>query len=126
MLYGKSLLTCFFAGTSLRHLVEFSRPTGRKNRPGGLVLTLNLAKRSPEGARFLMTSLQIKSKLILNGEEALTAGVFGVPTIVANGELFWGDDAFEMFLDYCTDPEMMATDAMIEAANLVPSSERKR
>ena len=69
---------------------------------------------------------EIKSKLILNGEEALTAGVFGVPTIVANGELFWGDDAFEMFLDYCTNPEMMATDAMREATNLVPSSERKR
>ena len=69
---------------------------------------------------------EIKSKLISNGEEALTAGVFGVPTIVANDELFWGDDAFEMFLDYRTDPEMMATDAMIEAASLVSSSERKR
>ena len=69
---------------------------------------------------------EIKSTLISNGEEAIKAGVFGVPTIVANGELFWGDDAFEMFLDYRTDPEMMATDAMRKAANLVPSSERKR
>ena len=69
---------------------------------------------------------EIKLKLISNGEEAIAAGVFGVPTIVANGELFWGDDAFEMFLDYHTDPEMMATDSMRKAANLVPSSERKR
>ena len=69
---------------------------------------------------------EIKLKLISNGEEAIAAGVFGVPTIVANGELFWGDDAFEMFLDYRIDPEMMATDSMRKAANLVPSSERKR
>ena len=69
---------------------------------------------------------EVKSILIANGEEALIAGVFGVPTIVANGELFWGDDAFDMFLDYRTDPKMLATDPMMKAANLEPSSERKR
>jgi len=28
-------------------------------------------------------------------EEAIAAGVFGVPSFLVDGELFWGDDAFE-------------------------------
>ena len=68
----------------------------------------------------------IKASLISNGEEAIAAGVFGVPTFVINGELFWGDDAFEMFIDYLDDPVMMDRDGMRRAAELVPSSERKK
>ena len=68
----------------------------------------------------------VKQALIANGEAATAAGVFGVPTFVIDGEIFWGDDAFDMVLDYLADPAMMATDAMKGAATLVPSSERKR
>ena len=69
---------------------------------------------------------EVKASLISNGEEAIAAGVFGVPTIVIDDKIFWGDDAFEMFLDYLREPNMMETKAMKQAANLVPSSERKR
>ena len=69
---------------------------------------------------------EVKAALVANGEEAIAAGVFGVPTFVVGGEIFWGDDAFEMFLDYLIEPAMMGTDAMRKAANLVPSSERKK
>ena len=34
-----------------------------------------------------------KRRLIANGQRAIAAEVFGVPTMVADGELFWGDDS---------------------------------
>ena len=37
----------------------------------------------------------IKQELRELVDEALAAGVFGVPTVVVGGELFWGDDRLE-------------------------------
>jgi len=34
----------------------------------------------------------VKEKLKLETEDAIRAGVFGVPTVLAGEELFWGDD----------------------------------
>ena len=47
---------------------------------------------------------RIKEQLKINTDEAIAAGVFGVPTFVAGGTLFWGDDATNMFLNYLRDP----------------------
>lgn len=47
---------------------------------------------------------EVKDRLRQNGEEALAAGVFGVPTLAIGGELFWGFDATDMALDYLADP----------------------
>ena len=47
-----------------------------------------------------------------NTDWAITQGVFGVPTFVIDGELFWGHDAFEMVLDYLRDPEQFADEEM--------------
>ena len=69
-----------------------------------------------------VNQLEVKTALIANGEEAIEAGGFGIPTIVIAGELFLGDDAFEMFADYVVDPAMMRSDEMVRAAHLVPSS----
>ena len=38
----------------------------------------------------------VKQRLIDNTEEALRAGVFGVPTFVVRGELFWGADTIDV------------------------------
>lgn len=46
----------------------------------------------------------VKSQLLRHGEQALAAGIFGVPTLVIDGELFWGFDATDMALDYVADP----------------------
>ena len=61
---------------------------------------------------------EVKAQLRRNGEEALAAGVFGVPTLVVDGRLFWGFDATAMALDYLRDPawfespEMKRLDAL--------------
>ncbi len=42
----------------------------------------------------------VKASLRAAGEEALAAGVFGVPTAVVDGETFWGFDATPMLAGY--------------------------
>ena len=51
-----------------------------------------------------LASAEVKQRLRENTEWALARGVFGVPTFVIGDELFWGQDAFEMVLDYLRDP----------------------
>jgi 2-hydroxychromene-2-carboxylate isomerase len=41
-----------------------------------------------------------KAGLRNNGEAAIARGVFGVPTLVIGGEIFWGLDATDMAFDY--------------------------
>lgn len=40
-----------------------------------------------------------KDALKANTDRAMALGLFGVPTFVLDGELFWGEDATEMFVD---------------------------
>ena len=46
----------------------------------------------------------VKEQLRRNGEDAIAAGVFGVPTLALDGQLFWGYDATAMAIDYLRDP----------------------
>lgn len=46
-----------------------------------------------------IASTEIKERLRANTEEALDAGVFGVPTFVWEGELFWGHDRMAHLAD---------------------------
>ncbi|MGY8710895.1 DsbA family protein [Bradyrhizobium sp. 18BD] len=41
-------------------------------------------------------------------DEAETLGVFGVPTMVFNGELFWGGDRIDMLIERIEKPETVA------------------
>ena len=43
---------------------------------------------------------EVKAALKHNTDEALALGVFGVPTFVVEGEVFWGLDALPMLRDY--------------------------
>lgn len=60
----------------------------------------------------------VKQQLRDNTNWAISLGVFGVPTLVIGEELFWGQDAFDMALDYLTrretfrDPQMQAVEAL--------------
>ena len=74
----------------------------------------------------LVNDPEIKARLIVNGNKAIAAGAFGVPTFVINDEVFWGDDAFEMILDYLENPEMLADDDMQRPVGLVPTALRTR
>lgn len=66
----------------------------------------------------------VKQTLLDNGEAALSAGIFGVPTFCVGSELFWGDDCLDMMLDYMTQPGMFDDDDMRRVDTLTPSAER--
>ena len=67
----------------------------------------------------------VKEKLKQNGEEALRRGVFGVPTLVLDGELFWGSDSLEMFRAYLENRDLFQTTEMRRISDLPAGQERK-
>ena len=42
----------------------------------------------------------VKEQLRLQGEDAIAAGVFGVPAFVVDGRVFWGQDSLPMLRSY--------------------------
>lgn len=67
----------------------------------------------------------VKSRLARNTADALAAGVFGVPTLAVDGNLFWGDDSTAMFRGYMADPSLFRSPAMQHAADLPIAARRK-
>jgi 2-hydroxychromene-2-carboxylate isomerase len=68
---------------------------------------------------------KVKQALRANGERAIAAGVFGVPTFVAGGHLFWGLDATDMLRDWLADPALFDGDEMRRIADLPVAAARK-
>ncbi|HUO82232.1 MAG TPA: DsbA family protein [Gammaproteobacteria bacterium] len=76
-------------------------------------------------SRERIEAADVKAALRRNGEEAIAAGVFGVPTFVADGYLMWGLNAGDMLIDYERDPGLFSTGAMRRIASL-PELARRR
>lgn len=68
----------------------------------------------------------VKERLRRNGEEAVACGVFGVPTLVIDGMLFWGADATEMAADYLRGDAVFRSEEMLRAARLPVGKTRPR
>ncbi len=67
----------------------------------------------------------VKDRLRRNTDEAIARGVFGVPTFVITGELFWGQDVTGMMLDYLNDPELFRRGDLARLRELPIAAERK-
>lgn len=63
----------------------------------------------------------VKEALRRNTDQAIERGVFGVPTAVVNGEIFWGEDSTDMLFDYLRDPRMFE-DAEMRRVSALPVS----
>lgn len=61
----------------------------------------------------------VKQRLRANTDAALTAGVFGVPTLAVDGRLFWGQDALPMLRAYL-DGDAWFAEGDWEAAATLP------
>lgn len=61
-----------------------------------------------------LTRPEVKDRLRRNFDAAVADGVFGVPTLVAAGDLFWGNDATPMFEHWLADPSGFETKKMRE------------
>jgi 2-hydroxychromene-2-carboxylate isomerase len=71
------------------------------------------------------TQASVKDTLRRNTEEATARGVFGVPTLLIDGEAFWGADAMAFAKAYLGDPAILRTPEMQEIANLPVGVMRK-
>jgi 2-hydroxychromene-2-carboxylate isomerase len=81
---------------------------------------------SSEEADATINDPDVKAQLVANGEEAAKRGLWGVPSFVIDGQIFWGLDATEMLVDYLEYPGMFASDEMRRYDDLPVGIERRR
>jgi 2-hydroxychromene-2-carboxylate isomerase len=67
----------------------------------------------------------VKDALRKNSEEAIAAGVFGVPSFVVDGEVFWGADSLEFLEAFLADASVLRNDEMKRVASLPVGAARK-
>jgi 2-hydroxychromene-2-carboxylate isomerase len=65
------------------------------SEPGNVALAATRAGLDGEALLAASGDPEVKAQLRANTDEALAAGVSGVPSIVARGEVFWGDDRLD-------------------------------
>lgn len=67
---------------------------------------------------------EVKAALRDNTERAAAIGVFGVPSFVVDGNIFWGVDATDMLIDYLGDPALFASSEMQRVSELPAATAR--
>jgi 2-hydroxychromene-2-carboxylate isomerase len=68
---------------------------------------------------------ETKDELRKNTEEAAARGVFGVPSFVADGEVFWGADAIGFLNAFLADPKVLRNDEVRRLDGLPIAAARK-
>ena len=66
----------------------------------------------------------VKATLRNNTEAAITAGIFGVPTLAIGDALFWGNDAHDFAVAALRDPALLA-DAEMQRVTALPVGVRR-
>lgn len=85
-------------------------------------LALSLGVGDPESR---IGDPEVKAQLKANTDEAIAAQVWGVPSLVVDGIVFWGFDAGAMLLDYLADPSSLTGPEFDRAMNLPAGIRRK-
>lgn len=74
----------------------------------------------------MLEAAEVKQRLRANGEAAIAAGVFGVPTSVVGGRNFWGLDATDMLLAFLHGDSFFQSEALKRAQDLPQGLQRDR
>jgi len=72
-----------------------------------------------------LSSASVKEALRTHTEQAAARGVFGVPSFVVDGEVFWGADAIEFLDAYLKDRAVLRNDEMRRVDALPVGAARK-
>jgi 2-hydroxychromene-2-carboxylate isomerase len=70
-------------------------------------------------------SAEVKAQLKANADEAIALGLFGVPTLVVDGKLFWGFDALPMLREYLDGAEWFSTGGWERAGQVATGIARR-
>ncbi|MBF6025321.1 2-hydroxychromene-2-carboxylate isomerase [Lysobacter niastensis] len=68
---------------------------------------------------------ETKAALRENTDAAIAAGVYGVPTLAFDGQMFWGNDAHEFALAALRDPSLLDDPGMQHASQLPVGLQRR-
>lgn len=68
---------------------------------------------------------EVKATLRRNTDDAIAAGVFGVPTLAVDDALFWGGDAHDLALAAIADPSLLQEEEMRRVAGLPVGIQRR-
>ncbi len=109
----------------VRRVLDFIWAEGRNPEPDDEWHALAEAA-GVEDADARVADPAVKSALRAQTERAAERGLFGVPTLVIDGEIFWGSDATDMALEYLRDPALLASGEMVRVSNLPIATDRKR
>jgi 2-hydroxychromene-2-carboxylate isomerase len=122
-----SLRLCVAAGAQLEHVQAiFDVIYGRGLQPDGSEAIAAMADAlGIVDAPATLADPLVKSALRLNTEQAIADAVFGVPSFVVDGELFWGGDASDMMLDYLSNPALFQSAEMRRISAMPMGIERK-
>jgi 2-hydroxychromene-2-carboxylate isomerase len=69
-------------------------------------------------AREQLAEPRVKESLRANTDAAIAQGVFGVPSLVVDGEVFWGADAMEFARAYIADASVLDNEEMRRVSSL--------
>jgi 2-hydroxychromene-2-carboxylate isomerase len=96
---------------------------GRDVADGAVIadLAAQLGISDPQSA---LSAPAVKQQLMDNTNWAIERGVFGVPTLLIDDEMFWGHDAFEMGLDYLRG-ELVFSEPAMHAIDTLPVGVRR-
>ena len=122
------LRLCLAAGSRIENIqTVFDMIYGeglQPDAPEGIdAIARALSISNPEAA---MSDPQVKQTLQLNTDKAIADDVFGVPTFVLDGQLFWGGDATDMMLHYLMDPTLFETSEMKRISEMPMGMKRQK
>jgi 2-hydroxychromene-2-carboxylate isomerase len=86
---------------------------------------LTALARSLDVDQLRLSEQDVKDALRFETEQAAARGVFGVPTLIVQGQLFWGADATDFVKAYLADPGIVTTDEMKRVSTLPMGASRK-
>jgi 2-hydroxychromene-2-carboxylate isomerase len=123
-----ALRLCIAAGSTwesvdaiFRHIWRDGRAVATADDVAGLAASLGV-----HDVEKAVSDPTVKTQLRTNTDEAIAAGVFGVPTLRAGAELFWGNDASAMVEEWLDDPQRFASEEYDRLRNLPLGVERRR
>jgi len=68
---------------------------------------------------------EAKQRLRRATDDAIAAGVFGVPTMIVDGELFWGFDDFRHLELFLAGEDPLDREALVRWGQLRPTARRR-
>src|SRR5579871_296414 len=109
----------------VRQIFQFIYGEGRNLEDEASITELSTTLGIPQAYKRI-SEPSIKKQLRDNTDEAISSGVFGVPTFIVEGQLFWGDDATDMFRNFLHDPKLFEDNEMKRISSLPFGLERRR